>query len=81
MHLFLLALMLQSAPAQPQLTQTESIALQAIVDNFKKEISAVNEDVKKSHPGYQLDGNTLHLVPISAGPTQGQQPAKEPAKK
>jgi hypothetical protein len=82
MHSILLALFLfQAAPPQ-QLSTTEQIALSTVVQNFQKAIGEISEDVKKNHPGYQLNTNTLRLEPIPVNPpAQAQQPAKAPAKK
>ena len=84
MHIILLALFLQAAPPQPtpELTNIEQIAVTAIIQNFQQNLAKANEDIKKSHPGYQLDNqNPMKLAPISAQPTQAQQPAKAPDKK
>ena len=64
--------------AEPQLSHTEQLAIQALVQQFQQQLALIGEDVKRDHPGYQLNPQTLQLQPI---PVQAPaKPAETPKK-
>lgn len=54
----------------PQLTHTEQIALQTLVQQFQEQVELINRDIKVAHPGYELDKRTLQLEPIAKAPAK-----------
>jgi len=54
----------QEKPVLPALTNTEKIAIQAVQQQAARALAEINEDVKRNHPGYELDPKTLALVPV-----------------
>jgi len=74
-------------PSKPQLTVTEQIAIQAVNQEFKQamdlekqaqdHLRKVEDDIRKAHPGQELDEKTLTLAPIQKPADAGK---KDPGK-
>ena len=65
-------------PNRAELTHTEQVAIQALVQQFQQQLALIAEDVKHDHPGYQLNPQTLQLQPM---PVQAPaKPAETPKK-
>lgn len=63
----------QTPKPVPQLSVTEQMALRKLTEDanqLQAEFAAINADVKKNHPGYELDPRSLTVVP--------EQPKAEP---